>query len=73
MVTALSFPRDHMAAEKSGCKGCSGVENESSRVEPRVLTVSVPSHLTGRTDVLPGRTEKSHGKNCPLEMLIALC
>lgn len=77
VVTALSFPRQHMAAEKSGCKsrdaqGCFGNQNEFNRVEPHVLIVSVPSYLTGRRDVLPGKTEKSHGKNYSPKMFTAL-
>lgn len=48
VVTALSFPREHAAAEKSGFKS---------------------RDAQGCFSVLLGRTEKSHGKNCPLEML----
>jgi len=70
-------PRQRSQAARAGvlrdALKTQGLENNSSKEEPGVPTMPAPAQLTGRVDVPPGRTQKSHGKNCPLEMPAAVC
>lgn len=58
MVTALSFPRDRVAANKSGCKGCSGVFQKPKgwRMSPAKRNLMYSQYLYHH--ILPSQAEQ---------------